>query len=85
MFTRDARQGARISGEQLKRVFSSQTSHVLRWMARQANIAVLHLNHHQILASPIELAAEINRFLDDWLDVTAMATAVDATLYRNRR
>lgn len=56
-----------------------------RWVRVQPNFRCLELAYHQILDAPAEEAARIERFLERDLDRRAMASAVDPTLYRQRR
>jgi len=44
----------------------------------------LRLPYHEVLSQPKEVGRKIADFLETELHVDAMATQVDASLYRNR-
>ncbi|MEB3165526.1 MAG: alkaline phosphatase family protein [Cyanobacteriota bacterium] len=52
--------------------------------ARGANVQLLSLSYRDAIASPAEAAARLNRFLGGGLDETAMASAIDPALHRQR-
>jgi hypothetical protein len=58
---------------------------VRQWAAGQPNIAVLDVDYNAMMAAPTDFVAQVREFLRVDLDSAAMAAAVDATLYRNRR
>ena len=57
---------------------------VKQLLARRRCFDVLEVNHGDVMSRPLEEAARIARFLDQPLDETQMAAAVDPGLYRNR-
>lgn len=54
------------------------------WLAAQARIDVLWMGYADILANPAAEAQHVATFIGGNLDVTAMARAVDPSLYRER-
>ena len=84
MLEREGRSGAEISGEQLKRVFATQSSRVYRWMKNQAGVDVLTVHHRQLIENPASASVQIAEFLDGQVDIERMAGVVDLSLYRNR-
>lgn len=58
---------------------------VRQWAAAQPNLAFLSVDYNAMLADPPAAVAQVRKFLGGGVDPTAMAAAVDASLYRNRR
>jgi hypothetical protein len=52
------------------------------WLAQHANLQVLTVPYAEVIYHPLEWSRDIARFLDG-LDQSAMAAAVDPTLYRH--
>jgi hypothetical protein len=84
MLERQGREGANLSAAQLRAVFENQLRRVKSWLAAQGNVETLFLIFGDVLADPGAAATAINHFLDNTLDVAAMARAVDGTLYRQK-
>jgi hypothetical protein len=55
-----------------------------QWAQAQNNIALLDVHYNELLAQPRAYLDQINDFLGRMLDVSAMETVVDHSLYRNR-
>jgi hypothetical protein len=47
--------------------------------------AVCLMDHHQVIAQPKEAACKVQRFLNTPLDIQAMVSRVDSSLYRQRQ
>jgi len=77
--------GARITDDELAGVFEQQLVEVRRWLAERSNFRVLYVNYCDVLSNPSAAAQNISLFLEGWLDVSAMASVVDRTLYHQRR
>jgi len=73
-----------IPDEEMARLFKIHLNKVGDWLKAQPNISVLYVDYNQLLTEPTTQLREINRFLDNKLDVEKMAHVVDPTLYRNR-
>lgn len=84
MLERSAKEGAALAPDRLSEVFRSQLAAVERWLIRRPHTAVLALKHEHILANPRAAAEQLAKFVNQSLDVTAMAAAVDLSLYRSR-
>jgi len=54
------------------------------WLARQPNMRVLAVPYAEVVRDPLTWSHEVARFLSGGLDETAMAAAVDPSLYRHR-
>ena len=69
---------------EMKRLFSDHLQRVRSWLARQRHFQVLEVHYSQVVASPLQQAERIGRFLDLPLQFSRMAEVVDPELYRNR-
>jgi hypothetical protein len=47
-------------------------------------VEVLYIDHAEAVSDPPSVARKVNAFLNDALDVKAMASAVDPSLHRQR-
>ena len=74
-----------VSDERMAALFGRHLTQVTRWLADQPNIAVLYVDHGDVMADPHQQARRVSEFLSHPLDVQAMAAVVDRSLYRQRR
>jgi hypothetical protein len=81
---RGTAQSSPVADEKLAYLYEKHVEATVAWLEAQANMALLHVDYHQILATPAAQTAQINRFLGGHLDVRRMAQVVDPALYRNR-
>ncbi len=54
------------------------------WLRQQSNFKVLDLQYSEVVGDPLRGAAQLAEFLQQELDATVMASAVEPGLYRNR-
>lgn len=54
------------------------------WLRQQAYIDVLEVGHADAMSDPLACAQRVRRFVDEPLDVNAMAAVVDPSLHRNK-
>jgi hypothetical protein len=85
MLRRSGRAGADVSDEELRELFAKELDETAAWLAAQPNFATLEVEHRDCLKRPAAVAASVNEFLGGGLDEAAMAAAIDADLYRQRR
>lgn len=85
MLKRLGRQGAPVSPAQLEKVFAKHLEDVKSWLAKHPMFQVHYVQYHDILANPRAESEKISAFLGGTLDVDKMVTAVDASLYRERK
>jgi hypothetical protein len=71
--------------ERMTEVFEEHLRRVRRLLRQDARFEALEVAYAEVVADPGAQARRIARFLALPLDVEAMAAAVDASLYRNRR
>jgi hypothetical protein len=84
MLERGHRRGASLSPEKLMAVFEAQMSQVRQWLASQPNFRVLEVDYAEIIRDPAAQAGAMAAFLEQDLDIDAMAAVVDPRLYRNK-
>ena len=68
----------------LAKIFRSQLEQLEQWLAAQPDFSFLAVDYHRALNGPLEVAKEVNAFLQANLNLDAMAAAVDPTLYHQR-
>lgn len=74
----------KISDEQMAALFQKHLERVEDWLDQQPNFEVIYVSYNEVLAHPHEEAKRVNSFFDHELDIGAMTTVVDPTLYRQR-
>src|SRR6202790_1207572 len=79
------RQGtASADDAMLAKISRSQLEQLEQWLATQPGFTFLAVDYHRVLKEPVEVAREVNAFLQANLNLEAMAAAVDPALYRQR-
>lgn len=79
------RQGKTSADEaMLAKIYLSQLAQVEEWLATQPTFRFLATEHGRVLREPLGAAKEINGFLEQDLDLEAMAAVIDPALYRQR-
>jgi hypothetical protein len=84
MLVRRGEESKEIPDERLAALFRKHLEHVEAWLERQPNFEVTYVSYNQVLERPRQEARRIDAFLDEELDVDAMAEVVDPSLYRQR-
>ena len=64
---------------------SSTSSSIRDWLLEQPHIKVLHVQYSNLVEHPETEARRVSEFLGGRADPQAMASAVDSSLYRNRK
>jgi hypothetical protein len=70
--------------ETLRSTFPRLIKMIDDWLAKQSSFEVLYIDYADAVANPLQIAEQVNTFLDDKLDAKAMASVVDGSLYRSR-
>jgi hypothetical protein len=73
-----------IADEEMAQLFEKHLTQVYGWMAQQPNLAYMDVDYNQLLVDPMPLLTAMQAFLDRSLDLPAMASVVDPSLYRQR-
>lgn len=68
----------------IEQAFQRHLVEVNKLLANKANAKVLRVHYHRVLREARAVAEEVAQFLDLPLDASAMESAVDKNLYRNR-
>lgn len=84
MLDRLGRQGASLPAAQLGDLFHKQLSQLEAWLPLQPHFSAIKVEYHDCLHRSASVATEVNRFLGGTLNESAMAAAVDPSLYRQR-
>lgn len=84
MIRRRGTTGAALAPAALIAGLEAHLNQVNAWLKARPAISVFRVHHHDVLQDPPDVSQAIGQFLDQPLDVAAMARQVDATLYRQR-
>jgi hypothetical protein len=84
MLQRLGREEGKVSDQELAGRFEEHLRRMENWLAKQANIEVLHAKYDDVIQAPLEHAGRVNRFLGGWLNEQRMAQVVEVSLYRQR-
>jgi hypothetical protein len=74
-----------IKDSVLAEKFNLHLQKIRDWIRKKNNIECLYLHYREIVSDPLAKAQKIQEFLQLPLDIEAMSSVVDASLYRNRR
>lgn len=85
MLIRSGKPTDKVGDEQLAEMYGKHLAKVNSWLEGQANFAVVYLDYNQMLVDAPKYALQVNEFLGETLDPQAMASVVDANLYRQRK
>lgn len=64
--------------------FAAEIARFKAWVKTQPLFRVHYVNYNNLLAEPAPILAALNAFLGGGMDATALAAAIDPTLYRQR-
>jgi hypothetical protein len=84
MIRRRGTSGAPLPEAALIAGLRAHLNQVNAWLGQRPGILVLRLEYHSVLRDPGSAARNVREFLQHGLDVEAMATQVDPSLYRQR-
>ncbi len=77
--------GDGVTDQQMEQLFRSELNAFYHWVSIQPHLAMLKIDYNLVQAQPQAELERVNDFLFGSLDVGAMTSVVDGTLYRNRR
>jgi hypothetical protein len=69
----------------LTSAFRDHMKNVTAWLERREDIPIFRMGYRRLVSNGSQCAMEVRDFLGLDLDVNAMASQVDSSLYRNRR
>ncbi len=84
MIRRRGSTGAAVNDKVLMQAFENHLKQVESWFKTKANLRVCRLKYHDVLKDPKRTSETIQSFLQQPLDIEAMAAQVDLALYRQR-
>jgi hypothetical protein len=84
MMRRDGLDPDTIGRDLLYNLFQTDVMDFRRWAEVQGNIQIMYADYRRMIDEPEEMSRHIAAFLDQDLDIQAMASVVDPDLYRNR-
>jgi hypothetical protein len=84
MLSRRGEQVGGVSDEKLAESFGRHLKEVEEWLARRENVEVVYVDYNELLENPGAHIRAVNDFLGGGLDVRAMTTVIDKSLYRQR-
>ncbi|MES2459627.1 MAG: alkaline phosphatase family protein [Armatimonadota bacterium] len=85
MLLRLGRPGGALDEKSLAASLTQQMEEVERWCSRQEHVQVLSLNYRDVLDRPEQACQHLSDFLGKPFDLTGMQSAINPTLYRQRR
>lgn len=85
MLERSGRAPDAVADERAAAAFEKHLAQVEEWLEGQRHMEVLYVRYNDVLAKPREWSQVVNTFLGGFLDPHGMASAVEASLYRQRR
>ena len=74
-----------VADEQMAQLFCSELDAFYQWVSLQPHIQLIDVDYNEMQREPRSELQRVNEFLGGVLDVDAMATVVDGSLYRNRK
>ena len=74
-----------VPDERMAELFKKHVEQVEAWMAEQPNMTVIYVDHGDVLDDAARQARRVSEFLTCTLDVQAMTSVVDQSLYRQRQ
>jgi len=84
MLQRRGERGAALPPAEMKRIFQNQLEKIEAWLGKQPSFSVMFLDYGDVMNGPLAYAKKIRTFLEQELDVNAMAAVVRPELYRQR-
>jgi hypothetical protein len=69
----------------MKLAYADHLERLHQWLPQQANMRLLRVSYNELMENPSCQAERVKEFLRVPVDTAKMATAVDPSLYRNRK
>ena len=85
MLERNGAKNELVPDEKMRRNYEFHLKKVYYQLNSTPNFEVLYVEYSAVVEDPLPEARRINAFLGGRLNVTAMASAVESSLYRNRQ
>jgi Sulfotransferase domain len=75
----------KIKDDDIARSFMNHLTQVMDWLSKQPNFSTYYVDYNRLLREPDPEIHQINQFLGGNLDEARMLTAIDPSLYRQRK
>ena len=85
MYQRLQKETPDIEDAVLAEKFNQHLQQIRDWIRKNNNVECLYVHYSEILGDPLGHSQKIQKFLNRQLDIEAMSSVVDVSLYRNRR
>jgi hypothetical protein len=85
MLRRQGKDTGTLGEAEMAQFFRDHLERLQVWLNGQENFASLSVDYNNFVKDPAATVVEIDRFLGNGLDTTAMTKFLDPTLYRQRR
>jgi hypothetical protein len=72
------------SDEKMKKNYENHLRRVRYLLKNTLNFEVLYIDYRDVIKFPVDKSRQITNYLNNRLDIDAMASVVDSNLYRNR-
>ncbi len=84
MLVRRHQDAGAVDDVEMAQLFEKHLAQIYDWMAGQPNLTYMDVDYNALLVDPVPVLTEVQAFLQKRLDLAAMATVVDPSLYRQR-
>ena len=74
-----------VPPEQMRWAFAVHLERLHDWLRRQANLTVLRVSYNDLVQRPREQGERVRQLLGGTMEVQALVTALDPSLYQNRK
>jgi hypothetical protein len=74
-----------VPTDQMRQSFLSHLERLYAWLETQTHLRILKISYNRLLIDPEAHAQQVSEFLDGRPAPSKMLTAIDPSLYRNRR
>ena len=84
MLTHSGQNAETMTDEEIAQKFERHLKKMREWITARKNIECLYVNYNTLLEDPLPNAQKIQHFLQQPVDVEAMVSVIEPSLYRNR-
>ena len=74
-----------VPREQRRRAFAVHLERLHHWLRRQAHLTVRRVSYNDLMHQPREQGERVRQLLGGTMEVQALVTALDPSLYQNRK
>jgi hypothetical protein len=85
MISRNGSMDDGISDGEMAKLFAAELAAFYKWAKKQPHIQLLDVDYNRIQQEPHVELSRVNQFVGSGLNVTAMTSVIDRSLYRNRK